>query len=288
MEIKYKDNNLIIDNINNLDIKKTFECGQCFRWEGVSESEYIGVIQNKVVRAKKEGQTLVFYGIGKEEEGLFREYFNIKEEYEEIIKVISSDDHIIKAIEYGKGIRLLKQDLFETIISFIISANNNIPRIKKIINEFCMLYGDKITYEGKDYFAFPRVENLINITKEDLAPLKVGYRDMYILDAIEKIALGEVDLEKIKDMETNKAKENLMKIKGVGSKVADCILLFSLNRYEVCPIDVWMKKVLASRYNLENVKEKDTIIEINKKWGNYAGIAQQYLFYFEREAGEQA
>ncbi|WP_290773458.1 DNA glycosylase [Anaerofustis sp.] len=289
MKIERINNDLILSDMDHFNLKKTFECGQCFRWDEVGKDEFIGVVDGKVIHIKEEDGVFTFYDTDKEYfDSFLMEYFDFSLDYNEIDKKISTDDHIKKCIEYGKGIRILKQDLFETIISFIISANNNIPRIKKIIGAICEKYGNEIDYKGNKYYSFPTYEDLKDVTKEEFHELKMGFRDKYLVDAIHKINSGEIDLDKLTNMPTLEAKKELMKIKGVGEKVSDCILLFSLKRLELCPMDVWVKRIFENRYGLSDLTFENGFNLAKSNWGEYAGIAQQYLFYYEREtAGDK-
>ena len=216
-----------------------------------------------------------------ESEDLFwREYFSLDMDYDAMRQTLAErDSKLYKCIEYGGGIRLLKQELWETVISFIISANNNIPRIKKIIEELCIQFGDEIDVEGRVFYTFPKPERLANLKREDLSPLKAGYRDRYILDAAKKFESGEVCEEVVSALSTDDARRLLMQIKGVGRKVADCILLFSLGRYDVFPRDVWINRVMEHVYG---VTGKDCEEFASKTYGELAGLAQQYLFYYYR------
>lgn len=284
MKTEQVNNDLILRDIDHFNLKKTFECGQCFRWDEVDKDEFIGVVDGKVMHIKEDDGVFTFYDTDKEYfDSFLNNYFDFNLDYNEIDKKISTDDHIKKCIEYGKGIRILKQDLFETIISFIISANNNIPRIKKIIGAICEKYGNEIDYKGKKYYSFPTYKDLKDVTKEEFHELKMGFRDKYLVDAIHKINSGEIDLDKLTNMPTLEAKKELMKIKGVGEKVSDCILLFSLKRLELCPMDVWVKRIFENRYGLSDLTFENGFNLAKNNWGEYAGIAQQYLFYYERE-----
>ena len=289
MKIERINNDLILSDMDHFNLKNTFECGQCFRWDEVGKDEFIGVVDGKVIHIKEEDGVFTFYDTDKEYfDSFLMEYFDFSLDYNEIDKKISTDDHIKKCIEYCKGIRILKQDLFETIISFIISANNNIPRIKKIIGAICEKYGNEIDYKGNKYYSFPTYEDLKDVTKEEFHELKMGFRDKYLVDAIHKINSGEIDLDKLTNMPTLEAKKELMKIKGVGEKVSDCILLFSLKRLELCPMDVWVKRIFENRYLLSDLTFENGFNLAKSNWGEYAGIAQQYLFYYEREtAGDK-
>ncbi len=263
--------------IKDLDFESvhTFECGQCFRWN-LSDRGYVGVAADKVCFA--ENNNII---CNDEDADFWRDYFRGEVDYGDIKKMlVSSDKKLAPCIKYGGGIRILHQDLWEMIISFIISANNNIPRIKGIIEKLCESFGEPIEFQGERFYSFPTAERLSGLKQADLAHLKAGYRDRYILDAAQKVASGEVDLEALKNMPTVDAKKMLMRICGVGSKVADCILLFSLERYEVFPQDVWIKRILKDVYNVD---EKDVAVFAADMYGEYAGIAQQYLYYYYRD-----
>lgn len=266
---------MLINEINSFNPVHTFECGQCFRWNCDQNGIYTGISDGRVCRVN--GQSIIFDDKDTE---YWREYFALDTDYCKIkSKLLRMDKKLCDCIEYGAGIRILKQDLWETIVSFIISANNNIPRIKRIIETMCTMYGDKIAVEEDNLFSFPSPEVVANLTKEDLAPLKVGYRDTYILDAAKKIESGEVNLSNLPNLSDKDAKIELMKIKGVGSKVADCILLFALGRFSVFPTDVWIKRILSDIYK---VPDKEMQNFVNKKYKSLAGYAQQYMYYFYR------
>ncbi len=194
-----------------------------------------------------------------------------------------------RSIEYGCGIRILNQDLWEVIISFIISANNNIPRIKGIIERICKSYGREIIWNGKKYYTFPTIEELSKASVADLRNLGLGFRDTRVYETTQIFLTGKVKLEDlIKEKDTKKVKEKLLELPGVGPKVADCIMLFGMKRYEVFPIDVWVRRVMNELYikNEDETKVKQKEIEklAKDKYKNLAGIAQQYLFYWKREA----
>ena len=200
------------------------------------------------------------------------------------------DENMQMSIQYGKGIRILNQDLWETIISFIISANNNIPRIKGIIERISEKYGKEIIWKNKKYYTFPTAEELKNVSVEDYRKLGLGFRDIRLYKTTQMILNKEVDLEKMhKNPNTYEVRDQLLKLSGVGPKVADCILLFSnLKRLEVFPIDVWVRRVMNDLYikNEDETKVSKRQIEniAQEKFGKLAGLAQQYLFYWRREA----
>lgn len=226
----------------------------------------------------------------KEFESRIIRYFDLDRDYDEIKeKLAKIDENLKNSIEYGSGIRILNQDLFETIISFIISANNNIPRIKGIIERICKNYGEKIEFKGKAYYTFPTPEELSKASVQDFRNLGLGFRDVRVYNTTQKIAKGEFNIEKLYGMNTEDATNELLKLDGIGPKVCDCILLFSdLKRFDVFPIDVWVRRVMNDLYIHESDEKKVNKKEIrelaDEKFGSLEGIAQQYLFYWKREA----
>lgn len=287
-----KEQEYILKNAGSFELKDIFDCGQCFRWNKEADGSYTGVFGNNVLNVSKQGKDVIFKGICEEDiETTCKKYFDLDRNYEEIKDKLSKiDEHMKKSIEYGSGIRILNQDLWETIISFIISANNNIPRIKGIIERISKKYGNEIIYNGKSYYTFPTVEELSSAKVEDLRGLGLGFRDIRVYETTHMILDKKVDLKELEQEEDfNKVRETLLTLSGVGPKVADCILLFStLKRWEAFPIDVWVRRVMNELYiqNEDETKVNKTQIEkiAKEKFGNLAGIAQQYLFYWKREA----
>ena len=281
----------ILKNISSFEPKHIFECGQCFRWDGESDGSYTGIVKNNVINVKKVDNEVIFSSFGADNlEKLVIDYFDLNRNYEEIKTSLSKvDEYLENSIKYGSGIRILNQDLWETIISFIISANNNIPRIKGIINRLSYKYGNKIEWKGKEYYTFPTVEELSKATVEDLRKAGLGFRDVRVFDTTKKILEKQVDLEELhKEKDTKKVRETLLTLSGVGPKVADCILLFStLKRFDVFPIDVWVRRVMNDLYIKNEDESKVNKKEIEKlakeKYGDLEGIAQQYLFYWKRD-----
>ena len=281
-----------IKNIDSFELADIFDCGQCFRWNKQNDGSYTGVFKNNVLNVQKQRETVIFKGIcnGDIEETV-RDYFDLDIDYEDIKKQLSKIDENVKtSVEYGKGIRILNQDLWETIISFIISANNNIPRIKGIIERLSKAYGKEIDWNGDKYYTFPTAEELKDVSVEDFRKLGTGFRDIRLYETTHMILDGKVNLEQLQNNpNTIEVREQLLSLSGVGPKVADCILLFStLKRFEVFPIDVWVRRVMNELYiknpdeNRVNKKEIEKLAK--EKFGNLAGIAQQYLFYWKREA----
>ena len=218
-------------------------------------------------------------------------YFDLNRNYSEIKEKLSKIDENVKlSIKYGEGIRILNQDLWETIISFIISANNNIPRIKGIIERLSAKYGKEIEWNDKKYYTFPTPEELKEVSVEDYRKLGLGFRDIRLYETTKMILENKVDLQKLRENpDTKEVREQLLTLSGVGPKVADCILLFSdLKRFEVFPIDVWVRRVMNDLYIKEEDETKVSKVKIekiaNEKFGSLAGLAQQYLFYWRRMA----
>ena len=280
-----------LNNIPSFNSKHIFECGQCFRWDEESDGSYTGIVGKNVINVKQVENRVKFSSYGVDNlEKLVINYFDLTRNYEEIKDKLSKiDEHLARSIKYGNGIRILNQDLWETIISFIISANNNIPRIKGIINRISKNYGEKIEWNGKEYYTFPTVEELSKASVEDLRALGLGFRNVRVYETTRKILEKQVDLEELhKEKDTQKVRDILLTLDGVGPKVADCILLFStLKRFDVFPIDVWVRRVMNELYIKNEDETKVSKKEIEKlakeKYGNLEGIAQQYLFFWKRD-----
>ena len=277
----------ILRNAKSFEPVHIFECGQCFRWNKEEDGSYTGVIKNSVVNVKKIGNNVEFTGVCDENiKKICEEYFNLQTNYEAIKEKLSNTDIYLKnSIKYGNGIRILKQDLWETLLSFIISANNNIPRIKTIIERIAKKYGDKIEYKNNIYYTFPTAEMLQNASIEDFRSLGLGFRDVRIYETVQKTLKGEIDLEELKQEEnTERLRKELLEIPGVGPKVADCVMLFALNKFDVFPVDVWVKRVISELYFDKKEQTPNVIHEFaEKQYGDLAGLAQQYLFYWRRE-----
>lgn len=277
----------ILRNAKSFEPVHIFECGQCFRWNKEEDGSYTGVIKNSVINVKKIGNDVEFTGVCDENiKQICEEYFNLQTNYEAIKEKLSNIDIYLKnSIEYGNGIRILKQDLWETLLSFIISANNNIPRIKTIIERIAKKYGNRIEYKNKMYYTFPTPEMLQNASIDDFRGLGLGFRDVRIYETVQRTLKGEIDLKKLRQEEnTEVLRKKLLEIPGVGPKVADCVMLFALNRFDVFPVDVWVKRVISELYFNKKEQTPNVIHEFaEKQYGNLAGLAQQYLFYWRRE-----
>ena len=282
----------ILENCKSFEPEHIFECGQCFRWNKQEDGSYTGIFKQNVVNVKKADNKIIFRGICKENiKDECIKYFDLNTNYGNIKSKLSNVDNYLKtSIEYGEGIRILNQDLWETLISFIISANNNIPRIKGIIERISKSYGEKIVWDKAEYYTFPTPQELSKASVEDLRNIGLGFRDVRVYETTKIINENPNKLKELEDeKDVNKLREELLKFPGVGPKVADCVMLFStLKKLEVFPIDVWVRRVMNELYikNDDETKiNKKEIEELAKtKYGNLAGIAQQYLFYWRRGA----
>lgn len=282
----------ILENEKTFELKHIFDCGQCFRWKENIDGSYTGIFGENVINVKKENDKITFQGICQDDiDKVCIEYFDLYRDYEKIKNKLSKiDDYMKESIKFGYGIRILNQDLWETIISFIISANNNIPRIKGIIERLSYKYGKKITYNNEDYYTFPTPQELSKASIEDLRKLGLGFRDKRVYETTHIILDNKVNLEELeKEEDFQKVRDTLLTLPGVGPKVADCILLFStLKRWEAFPIDVWVRRVMNELYikNQDEEKVNKKLIEdiAHEKFGPLAGLAQQYLFFWKREA----
>ena len=269
---------------DDLDIAQTFDCGQCFRFTKKDDGTYGGTAFGRYLSVKEENGGMLLRGVSMDEfSSVWKDFFDLDTDYTAIKEKLRTDDIIIRAMEAAGGIRLLRQDLWECLISFIISQNNNIPRIKKIIEAVCARCGSPLETPNGITYTFPSPEALAGVSRDELHEMGCGYRDEYICLASSMVADGRLDLDKLDKMDTADARQTLLSLKGIGGKVADCILLFGMHRTEVCPHDVWVKRIFTEKYHIENITEKKGYAFAAPRWGEYAGIAQQYLFHAERE-----
>lgn len=282
---------IILQNVDSFELKDIFDCGQCFRWNQQKDGSYTGVFGRNILNVRKEKESIVMEGIcEKDIKETVEKYFDLNRDYKQIKeKLAKIDKNMETSVKYGQGIRILNQDLWETILSFIISANNNIPRIKGIIERLAKAYGTKMTWREKDYYTFPTAEQLKDVTIKEYRDLGLGFRDKRLYETTQMIESKQVDLEKmLENPNTVEVREQLLTLSGVGPKVADCILLFStLKRLQVFPIDVWVRRVMNDLYIKQPDETRVSKKQIEKiatdKFGDLAGLAQQYLFYWRRE-----
>ncbi len=286
METKMTDNStLCISGVKDFDLMHTFTCGQCFRWHKNDDGSYFGAAFGKAVRIKKEGESVFIYNTCAEDEDLWIDYLDLNRDYSAIKKTLSADRYVFEAMKFGGGIHILNQDIFECLISYIISAQNQIPRISKTVDEISRLYGTPCRLENETVYAFPTPEQLKDVSEREYENLKTGYRAPYIKDAVSRVLNGDTDLEKIKNMPYAEARKELLKVKGVGPKVADCVLLFSAKCSRAFPVDVWVQRTMRTLYFDFDATNRQIEEKAKEIFGEYAGFAQQYLFYYARENG---
>jgi len=257
------------------DPAQTLNCGQAFRWrETLGEdglARWEGAAESHTLRLRREGDSLLFFCSQEEFERIWRDYFDLGEDYETKRNTLSAiSPALAEAAAFAPGIRILRQEPWEALCSFIISQNNNIPRIQGIIERLCQLCGRPIP--GSELYAFPAPEDLACLTVEDLAPLRAGFRAKYLIDAAKKVASGEVDLLKTARSPVEFGRNELQRIFGVGPKVAECALLYGFHKMECFPMDVWMKRAMAQLFPGRTPEE----------FGENAGLAQQYIFHYSR------
>ncbi len=272
---------MIIENTGNFSVEKTFDCGQCFRFDPVGDGAVRGIVGKSAVTVRQLDGAVEIEG--SEDEAFWRHYLALDLDYAAIERAICDApdnerdrETVRRAVEFGSGIRILRQEAWETTVSFIISQNNNIPRIKKIIAALCELGGERIS-DGE--YAFPTPEALVSLGEQGIASTRCGFRARYIYDAACRAVSGEFDPCAVAAFEDYDAADAYMRqISGVGPKVSACALLFGFGRLDAFPIDVWMKRLIANRFpdGLDH-----------RRFGKYAGIAQQFLFYYERWHGDE-
>ena len=274
MRYRVEGSSIIMERPEDFSAEKIFECGQCFRWNLHDDGFWTGVALGHVLKLREEDDTVRFLCSEDEFREIWVPYFDLERDYAAIRERISIDPFTTRAAEYGKGIRILQQDAWETLCSFIVSQCNNIKRIKGIVERLCSLCGDKITSDGEVYYLFPSPERLAPLDEKDLESLRAGYRTGYILNAAREIAQGQLSLDLLKNTTTDKAIEALIELKGVGIKVANCAVLFGLAKTDAFPVDVWVRRAIGKHFDQ---KSFDSTI-----FGADAGIAQQYIFYYIR------
>ena len=263
-------------DVSQLDIVKTFECGQCFRWNADDSGVYTGVVGSYAAQVSAEDGSVYITSDAPYE--FWAEYFDLDRDYGAISAGFTGD-YLRTCTEYGLGIRILKQDSWEALCSFIISQCNNISRIKGIVERLCEFFGEPFEYCGRTYYSFPTAKRLSVLTPEELAPVRSGYRAEYIIEAAKAVSNSDLDLEFLTKCGYRDAIKALRGIKGVGEKVANCVVLFGLYHMEAFPIDVWMKRALKENFPPDFDPES---------LGEYAGLAQQYIFYYARSMGKKA
>lgn len=291
MKLIEDNNKVILQGISGFHPDHTFDNGQCFRWNKETDGSYTGVAFGKIVNIESADGAVILNNVTKKDYlERWEDYLDLNRDYEAVKRFLSEHDPKMRqAIGFGGGMRILKQDPWETVISFIISQNNNIPRIKKCVEGLCTHHGRLIgSYRGRDYYSFPTPEDLAGLAPEELDSCKLGYRAKYIAETAKTIAAdGGAALDRMVLAESEEAYEYLISLSGVGPKVANCIMLFGLRKYASFPLDVWIKRVMHEVYGIEEnntVKMQEYAV---KHFGEFGGIAQQYLFYYARETSKK-
>ena len=286
--VHFEEDKVILEGVKNFNIKQIVECGQCFRWEKASELDYIGVAFGKVIEVVQEEDKVTIYNTNEEDfNNIWFKYFDLDRDYNKVKEELAHDEILSKSVEFGYGIRILNQEYFEILISFIISARNSIPSIMKTIKKISEKWGNPIEYKGNTYYTFPTAQMLKDATLEEIQGTGASFRSKYILDTIQNVNNSrenkEYDLDYIASLDADECHTALQKFKGVGAKVADCIMLFSMGKVSAFPVDVWVKRAMMYFYNAEEGSLNRIRIFARNKFGNVAGFAQQYLFYYARE-----
>lgn len=301
----FKEDKAIIKEVKNFDIKQILECGQCFRWDKISDTDYIIVANSRVIEITQDKDEVTIHNTNEKDfNNIWINYFDLERNYDEVKEVLAQDDILKSSVEYGYGIRILNQNPFEMLISFIISARNSIPSIKKTVKKISEKYGEKIVYKGTEYYTFPTPEQIKGCTLEEIQETGASFRSKYIVDTIEKVNFAiktkedfesnmenynerpealDFDLDYIKSLNDDECHVALQKFMGVGAKVADCVMLFSMQKNSAFPVDVWVKRAMIHFYVAPDLSLNKMRVFARDKFGKYAGMAQQYLFYYARE-----
>ena len=283
-EIEERDGRIIVNNVRDFNPEHIFECGQCFRWIRQEDGSYAGVAKGRaVIVCYMDGKLEISNSTTEDFKNIWFDYFDLGRDYSEIKEKLLKDEIMKNAIKFGHGIRLLRQDLWETLISFIISANNRIPMIMKVVSTISQMYGTEIIMNGKSYYNFPDVDSLASSALERLEMCKGGFRCKYILKTAKMVKDGVVNLADLAGMTSDEAREELKRFPGVGNKVADCTLLYSGTKYNVFPTDVWVKRVMEELYFGRSATFSEIQSFAADYFGELAGFAQQYLFYYARQ-----
>ncbi len=271
MDYTCNENIVTVATQGDMSLRDTLMCGQSFRWREGEDGSFTGTAFGKTVRVLVNGNELIIENSTKDDfKNIWKDYFDLNFDYVALKEELARKHPVLaQAAKFAPGIHILRQEPFEAPISFIISQNNNIKRIEGIVDRLCETFGEETQGGG---YSFPTAERIASLCEEDLSPLRAGFRNRYILDAARKVHSGEVDLEKCRTLPFDEAKKHLMTIVGVGEKVADCVLLYGLHRTQAFPMDVWMKRAMSTLF--PDVKPDF--------FGEYAGIAQQYIFHYSR------
>lgn len=284
MKVYEREGSVIVDNLEDFDLSQTMECGQAFHFCKIADNEYGIVAYNRLLHAKQTGKKLELFNTTLEDyENIWKIYFDIERDYGLIKRSLLETDAVLKeAVDMMWGIRILNQNFFETLISFIISQNKQIPHIKQIVSTISIKYGEYLgNIGGEAFYSFPTLEQMLGVSEEMLRECKTGFRAAYIRNAVEMAEAGVINEEMLRQYDSSGCIEQLMQIKGVGMKVASCVALFSLGKRDSFPVDVWIKRIVEALYFNGEERKKEEIERFGAdKFGEYGGYAQQYLFYY--------
>lgn len=264
--------------VNNFNLKDTVTCGQIFRFEIEEDNSYTIILSDRVINIKEINNELIVKSSNEDNlERVIKDYFDLDFDYESINnKLIEIDPNNNEIIDFCKGLKMINEPRFETIISYILSSNNRVPQIKKALDNISMTYGKKVVFNNKEYYLFPTLNELSKCDIETLRNCKTGFRDKYIYEFVNK----DFDINKIDNMSSEDALNYLKSLNGVGDKVASCILLFGYHRFDVFPIDTWVKKYMKDKYNIEGIDKIQKFVK--NKYNEYSGLAIQYMFHYKR------
>ena len=267
---------------NNFDLKSTITCGQIFRFTLEDDNSYTIVIKDRVINLKEEKDYIIIESSKEDNlKEIIYDYFDLYRDYEKIeTEIIKKDNKITDAIIFSKGLKMIHQEPFETLIAYIISQNNRVPSIANALNLLSLNYGEKVIFKDKEYYLFPSLESLSKLSVIDFRNCKVGFRDKYLYEIIECINDKKLELDKIYEMNGDEALKYLIEFKGIGMKVASCILLFAYQKFDVYPVDTWVKKFMKEDYNIEG--ERNIREFTYNTYKEYSGLAIQYMFNYKR------
>ncbi|MGL5312614.1 MAG: DNA-3-methyladenine glycosylase family protein [Peptostreptococcaceae bacterium] len=288
MKVYENGNSVVLEGVADFNPKHIFECGQCFRWKLEDDGSYTGVAMGKILNVAMEDDKIYLNNTNLEDfNSIWYNYFDLGTNYTEIKDTLKKmDEYLDKACDFGWGIRLLKQDGWEMLISFIISSNNRIPMIQKAIDNLSREYGKYIGhYKGKEYYSFPTPEELNKASQEEIRACQTGFRDKYIKSTADNVVLNNEKISEYTSLSTDECISSLLKFNGVGPKVGDCIALFGMQKYDTFPVDVWVKRVMQEFYVADDMSLPKIRAYAIDKFGELSGFAQQYLFYYARELG---
>lgn len=281
MDIRFDENAVIFGGIDCFDLEKSCSCGQAFRWRPFRDGQ-LGVVRGEPALLTREGSSVVINGASPASAAMWMHYLDLGRDYASIEAKVAADPRLNCCFPEAHGIRVFNQEPFEALISFIISQNNNIKRISGIVERLCAKCGEPVGFMGETLYAFPSPERIAALSAEELTALGTGYRAPFIKAAAERIA-GGYDLEKLRDMELTEARAELLSFTGIGPKVADCVLLFSLQHTDAFPVDVWIDRAMKALFFDGNKAKKAELYDAVSSLGEYSGIIQQYIFQYARK-----